>query len=321
MFGSDILDVAIGMVLVFLSMSLVMTAVQESIAGFFKTRAVSLERSILQLLQGNRELVQQFYDHPLVAALFEGSHPGVGVGRRWRGRNLPSYIPREVFSAAIVDMARDAACHPVVRQAMERAQIFVGADLNAQRRHLEQWYDGAMDRASGWYKRHTQKSLFAVTLAAAILLNINSISIFQFLMVNPQQRDLATALAQKAPPPASATGTEVKAFTTQIQGLGLPLGWSGAGLEWTDRQLPGPDGSTLACILAWILLGVGYLMTAFSVMLGAPFWFDVLNRVMVIRATVKPKEKSPDEASEAGPPPPPQPPLPVVARTPRKRAA
>ena len=32
-------------------------------------------------------------------------------------------------------------------------------------------------------------------------------------------------------------------------------------------------------------------------MLGAPFWFDVMNRFMVVRSTVKPKEKSPDEAS------------------------
>jgi hypothetical protein len=33
-------------------------------------------------------------------------------------------------------------------------------------------------------------------------------------------------------------------------------------------------------------------------MLGAPFWFDVLNKFMVIRSTVKPYEKSPPEASE-----------------------
>jgi hypothetical protein len=29
--------------------------------------------------------------------------------------------------------------------------------------------------------------------------------------------------------------------------------------------------------------------------MGAPFWFDVLNKVMVIRSTVKPHEKSPEE--------------------------
>jgi hypothetical protein len=33
-------------------------------------------------------------------------------------------------------------------------------------------------------------------------------------------------------------------------------------------------------------------------MLGAPFWFDVLNKFMVIRSTVKPHEKRPEEASE-----------------------
>jgi len=32
--------------------------------------------------------------------------------------------------------------------------------------------------------------------------------------------------------------------------------------------------------------------------LGAPFWFDVLNKITVIRSTVKPHEKSPEEASE-----------------------
>jgi len=32
--------------------------------------------------------------------------------------------------------------------------------------------------------------------------------------------------------------------------------------------------------------------------LGAPFWFDLLNKMMVIRSTVKPHEKSPEEASE-----------------------
>ena len=41
-------------------------------------------------------------------------------------------------------------------------------------------------------------------------------------------------------------------------------------------------------------------MTALAVMLGAPFWFDLLNKFMVIRSTVKPREKSPDEPSQDG---------------------
>jgi hypothetical protein len=51
-------------------------------------------------------------------------------------------------------------------------------------------------------------------------------------------------------------------------------------------------------IPAILLTGLGWLCTALAVMLGAPFWFDVLNKVMVIRSTVKPHEKSKEEASE-----------------------
>jgi hypothetical protein len=43
---------------------------------------------------------------------------------------------------------------------------------------------------------------------------------------------------------------------------------------------------------------LGLLVTALAAMLGAPFWFDVLNKVMVIRSTVKPHQKSPEEASD-----------------------
>jgi hypothetical protein len=40
---------------------------------------------------------------------------------------------------------------------------------------------------------------------------------------------------------------------------------------------------------------MGLAITVFAISLGAPFWFDMLNKIMVIRSTVKPKEKSPDE--------------------------
>jgi len=44
---------------------------------------------------------------------------------------------------------------------------------------------------------------------------------------------------------------------------------------------------------------LGWLLTAIAISLGAPFWFDALNKIMVIRSTVKPTEKSKDEASKS----------------------
>jgi len=41
---------------------------------------------------------------------------------------------------------------------------------------------------------------------------------------------------------------------------------------------------------------VGWLITGCAVTLGAPFWFDMLNKIIVVRSTVKPDEKSGTEA-------------------------
>jgi hypothetical protein len=46
---------------------------------------------------------------------------------------------------------------------------------------------------------------------------------------------------------------------------------------------------------------LGWILTAFALSFGAPFWFDMLNKIMVIRSTVKPREKSGDEGSEDRP--------------------
>jgi len=43
---------------------------------------------------------------------------------------------------------------------------------------------------------------------------------------------------------------------------------------------------------------VGIVFTALAVSQGAPFWFDVLNKFMVVRSTIKPREKSQEEPSK-----------------------
>jgi hypothetical protein len=42
----------------------------------------------------------------------------------------------------------------------------------------------------------------------------------------------------------------------------------------------------------------GWLLTAIAMTLGAPFWFDTLNKFMVVRSTIKPEEKSGVEPSK-----------------------
>ena len=77
----------------------------------------------------------------------------------------------------------------------------------------------------------------------------------------------------------------------EIAGLGLPLGWhseTDPRLSWNDRKLTEHVQDHI----------FGWLLTALAISLGAPFWFDLLNKFIVVRSTVKPKEKSPEEKSK-----------------------
>lgn len=108
--------------------------------------------------------------------------------------------------------------------------------------------------------------------------------------------------------PVAPTGRqrqEVTELVNQMSEIGYPIGWTwekGRGL--TPRMCAqGREEDRWRCgdLASSILLSLpGWIMTALAVMLGAPFWFDLLNKFMIIRSTVKPREKSPDEPSLDG---------------------
>lgn len=74
MLNSQILEVAIGVVFVFLIASLLATAVREMLEGLLKTRAIHLERGIRQLLNDpdGTGATKAIFDHPQLYGLFDG---------------------------------------------------------------------------------------------------------------------------------------------------------------------------------------------------------------------------------------------------------
>jgi hypothetical protein len=372
---TDTLDVGIGLALVYLLVSLVMTSLSEAIEAFFKKRAVDLERAIAEMLQGDESALNALYDHPLISALFPGTYKqrkqvpakagllGGAVkdahpASRWRGRNLPSYIPRDLFSAVLTELHEKGEVSDRIQQAIGTLSRATGFDPAATRKGIENWYDNAMDRAAGWYKRRTQGRLLWMGLLVAVIANVNSVTIADYLAHAPEARkavvQIATDASAHAPgwltagkaadagvsaatPPAAADpmgtvadnstdgnvtdGNSVAApaaaapaanppaasaaptpaayyhdYSDQLEKIGLPIGWSDASKKQT---LAGFQHTGWArWLLAAFLLAAGYLTTALAIMLGAPFWFDLLGRLIVIRSTVKPNEKSPDEASK-----------------------
>jgi hypothetical protein len=293
MFGLGMLDVAIGLSLVFFVFSLALTAANEALDAWLKLRASNLERGLRELLddEDGTRFAKAFFDHPLIYPLYRGAYDPAS-------RTLPSYIPARNFSLALLDLVAGPAApgdtnapSDKVRRVVNLAIKTGGGDPDRARAELEAWYDSAMDRVSGWYKRRTQVVTFCLALGVAVLCNVNTIAIFQALQVDA---NLRSTLVEQA---KGAGKLDVDTATKELAKTSLPIGWTGRG--WTDMtdRLGGNPGA-IERIAVGFQIAVGWLLTAFAVMLGSPFWFDILNRLMVIRSTVKPHEKSGEEASE-----------------------
>jgi hypothetical protein len=96
----------------------------------------------------------------------------------------------------------------------------------------------------------------------------------------PDQPKPEQAKPEQAKPDLATELKDVSGAINKVEGLGIPLGY-----PMSETQKP------TRC-LGWLLVFLGWLLTGIAVSLGAPFWFDILNKFMIVRSTVKPGEKS-----------------------------
>ena len=200
--------------------------------------------------------------------------------------------------------------------------------LTAARRNVEEWFDDAMDRAGGWYKRSAQLWLGVVGLILALILNVDAINITETLWRDPTLRQNVvqqaakyqlseTDAGQKITSPQEAAQATGELNRQLGQDLRLPIGW---GLQLYKIQ----DGA--ACTVFQNALAVlssvspsagvclrvvdaapnnsgltgkllGFLIIAVAISQGAPFWFDLLSQLLNLRGTGSVPASSNDKPS------------------------
>ena len=291
----------------FVILSLVCSALMETLSSIFAWRADYLKKGLRSLL--DEELMDQVFHHPLVDPLVRSSRglsprlkkvPGVrkAVGW-WRRERHPAYLPsRTVVSAllnldveaqtketaATVDDALKRMEKAVQDIPVERVRAALTALLNEAdertddaakkleffRRSAENWYDDTMARVSGWYRRRVQIVLWVIAIVVVLLLNVDTVAIGRTLWSDDAVRAAVVAQAEEA-----AGSEDPRAITESVDKLAIPLGWD---FEGGPQDLPGGWE-------AWVGKVIGLLLTAAAVSLGAPFWFDLLGKVARLRAT------------------------------------
>lgn len=100
MFGSSILEAAIGLIFIYLLLSLICSVINETIATALNQRGKNLFEGIKNILNDPKftGLAQQIYTHGLVDGISqEASNPG-------KPNRLPSYMASRTFALALLDV-------------------------------------------------------------------------------------------------------------------------------------------------------------------------------------------------------------------------
>ena len=305
MLNGTVLDVAVGLIFVYLMLSVACSLLNERIQSALDTRAKMLELALQKLLGTEQNSpLDAVKDHALIRAV---AHDRTG---------MPSYIPASTFSSALFDTLVPAdGEHPMTFKRLHDAILRLPrcsrtalltlinsaeGDLGVARANVEHWFDNSMERLSGTYKRHVTVWLFALGFILAAATNADSIRLVQRLEHEGALRAAVTAKADKVDVASHKMALEM----SDLDQMDL-LFWDTDRTVTPDeearfpRALRQPEVS--ASWFRWLVFKLaGFIMTALGVSLGAPFWFDLLGRLVNLRATgAKPPKSSKPSAEPA----------------------
>lgn len=201
----------------------------------------------------------------------------------------------------------------LARRAQSRVQR-TETEINQFRDEVAVWFDRSMSRASGVYKRNAKGVAILLGLLLAASTNSDTFHIFSRLSSDDSLRRVITNRAAEVTTPNAPNTLNtlitqdefntLKARTDQaLRDIPFPIGWSPANL---GRQLGCQGSSTSGTAANWdevnrcftqqsapntvfqLLLGLlqlllGWAVSGIAIAMGAPFWFDLLGKLVNVR--------------------------------------
>lgn len=285
----SVFGVGLGLIVIFLVVSLVVSAVQEIIAAVFRLRAKGLTQGIRSLLK-DEALLKSFYEHSLIKGLVP------------HASKKPSYIPSKWFALAVLDELKltgqpdsDAlkaavanldsnAGHNAIAGTVKALAQRADYKFETLQNELAGWFDDAMDRVSGWYARQARWISLAVAVIVVLLMNADAVRIAGAIWQSASLQATLIALSSDSLAMSDAAKALPAGVIEQVLNS-VPIGWT----------CPGAAPVSAVCIAEnWSPYRLlGWAITVFAASLGAPFWFDLLGRVARVRASGITPERSP----------------------------
>ena len=223
--------------------------------------------------------------------------------------NTPVGQKLDAVKQQIDTLTADLQASSLPPQLTKALSVFVKeaeADTDKIRKNVEGWFNESMERASGVYKRKTQLIILVIALVATVFANADTIMIVNRLSQETTLRAAATAAADKIIH-SSKTGDTPTLDSTQISQLNMTIGWSNdvndlrhfPGCTTESASSPKIDGAKFFQELPMKLIGLA--ITVFAVSMGAPFWFDLLGKLVNMRNAGRNPTEAPKNQTKTPP--------------------
>lgn len=318
----EILDLAIGLIVFFTLFSVVCSAITESVISWLKLRPKHLRAGIEAIL--DEDLTKKFFENRRIESLVVRK-PKVSRGTSSEAKRsfAPSYLEPETFSSVLISiLAPQTSADPTAaleeicseireakwvdslpqdpkpccarRKSNEIAEVVGGyaqskglsgsaSGVERAKEAIEFWFNESQNRRAGQFKREASWITLLTAAALVLAINADTLVIADHFAHSEQARveavDTAEALSGEDTVKEREEQPSAEEVVYDLDALSLPLGWNHSAQLIHDEC-----GKTIGAVL---MKSVGLLLTIALVSLGAPFWFQVLRKIVDLRSSGK----------------------------------
>jgi len=281
----QILEVAIGLMIVYYLLGLFVSYFTNRIKETLETRGKALETYLIQIM-GDKNL-GDFLAKPQIKSLAPIRY------KNWLSLVTGEVVAKKVEKIPLANLTEaffdfcgglgkevDAkkikafvATLPNESEAKKALQDFVDQkvkDVNQVRTKITMWFDGLMDQAAAAYKAQARRIVVALSLLVTLAFAVDSIDLAQQFWHNAELRAIANAKATQIVQ-QGGTSEDLNNLIAQLGDLNIKLGWG-----HLFEGIPGQPGQ----IVLWVLLKlIGLTITTGAISQGSSFWYDALRNI------------------------------------------
>lgn len=223
-FNSPLFGTIICLILIYALLSLLVSTVTEAVNSYFKERGTLLYNTISNLFNDdiNINFGQLIYMHPMIknlrknntslpqyisAAMFSKALIDVisNHSREYEFDKVTKCIALKEARTTIFERFANTVYQMqhtdlklllmnIVERSIDQSKSSgtnpdsSHNELEALNKQIQDWFNDQMDRTSGWYKTFMRTRLFWISLVVALILNVDSINLFQTIYRTPGLR-------------------------------------------------------------------------------------------------------------------------------------